>query len=512
MAAMTKKTRWTGAALLVGLALTAGPAAGQGRVSARAGQATAQAKAVAAQAGVLAEQGRLIAAQALAAVAPLQAALAGVPTVPMIGARSVRASAQRGVTAPEPWIQEDPGTKAYQAAREALNARRYEEAARAFAELRSRYPQSGYVADAYYYEAFALSRGGDRSGLQQALELLGAQKERFPRAGTVGDAEELKVRIEAQLARRGDAQAAEAIARQASGPCGPEQEVRAAALSALLNMNADAAMPILREVLQSRDACSAELRRQAVFLISQKMSDESVDILLDLAHRNPDPDPEVREQAVFWLSQVRTDEALVALESILRESDDPELQEQAIFAVSQHASDRAIQLLKAYAERPDATREMREQAIFWIGQNPRAGGTRYLIELYAKLDDAELKERAIFSISQGNSAESRAWLVGRAKDTYEDVEVRKNALFWAGQTGGFTVAELKELYGTMSDVEMKEQLIFVASQRNETAAVDFLMDVARTEQEPELRERAIFWIGQSKDPRVAEFLLSLIRR
>jgi HEAT repeat protein len=418
------------------------------------------------------------------------------------------------VTAPEPWLQEDPGAKAYAAAREALNARKYREAAAAFADLRRRHPQSGYVADSFYYQAFALSRVGDRGGLQQAVELLDVQGERFPQAGTRSDARELRVRIEAQLARRGDANAAAAIARQASDPCDEgEGGVRAAALSALLNMNAEAAIPILKEVLQNREggACSAELRRQAVFLLSQKMTDESVSILLDLAHRDPDPDPEVREQAVFWLSQVKSDEALQALESILRESTDPEIQEKAVFAISQHGSARSVEILRQYAERADAPREIRENAIFWIGQNPRAGGTRYLMELYGRLTDPDLKERAIFGIAQGNSEESRRWLVARAQDRNETIDLRKNALFWAGQTGGLTTDELRGLYGSLADMEMKEQVIFVASQRNESGAVDFLMEVARTETDQELKKKAVFWLGQSKDPRVPEFLLSLIR-
>jgi HEAT repeat protein len=417
------------------------------------------------------------------------------------------------VTAPAPWIQEDPGAKAYQAAREALNARRYREAAAAFAELRRQHPQSGYAADSYYYQAFALSRVGDREGLQQAVELLSVQGETYPRAGTRGDAQELRVRIEAQLARRGDANAAASIARQAADPCTDEEGgVRAAALSALLNMNADAAIPILKEVLQSREGgCSAELRRQAVFLLSQKMTDESVSILLDLAHRNPDPDPEVREQAVFWLSQVDSDEALDALQAILRESKDPEIQERAVFAISQHGSARAMEVLRQYAERADAPVELRENAIFWIGQNAGAAGTRYLMELYGRLSDPDLKERTVFAIAQGEDADARRWLVARAQDRNESVEVRKNALFWAGQTGGLTAADLEGLYASLTDTEMKEQVIFVASQRKETGAVDFLMEVARTEPDRDLKERAIFWLGESKDPRVAEFLLSLIR-
>ncbi len=444
----------------------------------------------------------------------------------LAGQRAVRPAAQvtaaapapeaSRAMAPAPWIQEDPGARAYAAAREALNARRYEEAARLFAELRRRYPSSGYVADSYYYEAFARSRDDARTSLQRALELLAEQREKLSQqqVATARDAEQLQVRIEAQLARRGDAQAAEAIARQAAGAstCGPEQEVRLAALGALLNMNAEQALPILKDVLKARDECSAELRKRAVFLISQKLDEESVGILLDLAHRNPDPDPEVREQAVFWLSQVRSEEALKALESILQESGDPKLQERAVFALSQQGSPRAAEILAQVARRPDASRQMREQAIFWIGQNPSAGGVKALLALYPTLNDAELKERAVFAISQTNTAEARQWLLERLRDASETLEVRKMALFWLGQSQGLSLAELQGIYGSLSDPEMKEQAVFVASQRSGPAAVDFLMEVARTEKDPKLRERAIFWLGQSKDPRVAEFLLSLIRR
>ena len=285
-----------------------------------------------------------------------------------------------------------------------------------------------------------------------------------------------------------------------------------AALSALLNMNAEQAVPIVQEVLRSRDECSVELRRRAVFLIAQHMTDESVDILLDLAHRDPDPDPEVREQAVFWLHQVQTPEALDALESILLESEDAELQERAIFAISQRSGDeRAAEILKSYAERSDVPRELRENAIFWISQNPAAGGAEYLMDLYARLEDDELKERAIFGIAQTSSDEGRRWLLERARDTRESIELRKNALFWVGQMGGLRGADLQDLYASVADMEMKEQVIFVASQMGETEAVDFLMDIARTERVDELRKRAMFWLGQSNDPRVAEFLLSIIR-
>jgi hypothetical protein len=59
---------------------------------------------------------------------------------------------------------------------------------------------------------------------------------------------------------------------------------------------------------------------------------------------------------------------------------------------------------------------------------------------------------------------------------------------------------------------MKDQLIFVYSQRDEKAAVDKLFEIARTETDRELKKKAIFWLGQSDDPRVPAFLERLLEK
>jgi hypothetical protein len=97
-----------------------------------------------------------------------------------------------------------------------------------------------------------------------------------------------------------------------------------------------------------------------------------------------------------------------------------------------------------------------------------------------------------------------------ALDQKEDIEMRKKALFWAGQNRSTSMADLATLYDRMNDREIKEQLIFVYSQRREAAAVDKLMDIARNEKDRELRKKAVFWLSQSRDPRVAKFLEDLI--
>src|SRR6185503_11942171 len=245
----------------------------------------------------------------------------------------------------------------------------------------------------------------------------------------------------------------------------------------------------------------------AVFIVSQQEGRDAEQILLDAA-RN-DPDQEVREQAVWWLSQVDSPGAVTALDSILRSAKDPALQEKAIFALSQQDAPKARQALRDFALRSGVSDELREKAIFWIGQGNDPDRLSFLKTLYAELKSPALRDKILFSISQIEGRESSQWLLGVAGDVNENIELRKKALFWVGQSN-YPISELSTLYDRMPNREMKEQLIFVYSQRNERAAVDRLMSIAKNEPDKELKKKAIFWLSQSNDSRVAEFLASLL--
>src|SRR5437868_6997785 len=59
---------------------------------------------------------------------------------------------------PEPWAKDDPADSLYSLARSALSRGDYKRAAEVFHRLVERYPQSKYVNQARYYEAFSLYR------------------------------------------------------------------------------------------------------------------------------------------------------------------------------------------------------------------------------------------------------------------------------------------------------------------------------------------------------------------
>ena len=469
-----------------------------------------------------------------------------------------------GITAREQWFVDDPADSLYRAARETMNKGDFRRAATMFRQVVDRYPKSAYVADALYYQAFSLARLGTERELRQALTVLEEQQRRFPDAASRGDAGALATRIRGALAQRGDPEAvrrliedakgdpdtanptadaekadrdaektnreAEKMSRDAEkagrdadkgsrnaksrlGSCSndedDESDMRIAALNALMQMDSDRAMPILKQVLARRDACSEVLRRKAVFLVAQKQTSESADLLINVA-RN-DPDPEVRQQAVFWLSEVRSDRAIAALDSLLRESKDPELQEKAIFAISNTNTARGGEILRKFAE-SSAPEELRSKAVFWLGQSTRSNpeNAAFLRGLFDRTTSEEIQGAIVQAIAEGSSDENTRWLLSEVLNTKQSVETRKKALFWAGQQRRFDVNLLLPLYEKLTDQDLKEHYIFVLAERRESSATDKLIDIAKHDKNIEMRKKALFWLAQKNDPRVKQLLMEII--
>jgi HEAT repeat protein len=427
---------------------------------------------------------------------------------------------------PVAWRADDPADSLYRAAREQLNRGDYRSAAQTFARIVERYPQSAYAADALYWEAYARYSLGEKGDLRAALAALDSQRTRFPKASTRGDADALAVRVRGALARLGDGDAAASIATQASAqprPCTArgdnadednDDDLRIAALNSLLQMNAEQAMPILRQVLAKRDACSASLRAKAVFLVSQKRTPDTEDMLLDVV-RN-DPSAGVRKKGVFWLGQVHSDRAAQALEKLLTSSStSEELREETVFALMQQRTERGEAAVRAVAQDAQAPASLREKAVFWIGQNRSAANASFLRGLFTRLAgttgerNEAVAQKILFSLSQMRGEGNDRWLMEVAADPRYTVETRKQAIFSAGQIGVPT-SELSALYGRLNDREIKAQLIWVLSDRHDTAAMDRLIEIAKRDPDPEMRKKAIFWLGQSHDPRVKQLLLDII--
>jgi len=194
---------------------------------------------------------------------------------------------------------------------------------------------------------------------------------------------------------------------------------------------------------------------------------------------------------------------------IMRESNDEQILEKVVYALSQHESSRAMSAVRELVTRTDVSRGVRRQAIYWLGTEGSAADVSTLRALYSQLDDREMRKQIIFVVAEAGGQENRDWLLALATNEDEELELRKNAMYWIGESGA-SVAQLIRLYDQMHDREMRETLIWVLAENGDNMAIDKLLDIARNDSSVELREKAIFWLGESEDPRAIDFLIELI--
>ena len=62
------------------------------------------------------------------------------------------------------------------------------------------------------------------------------------------------------------------------------------------------------------------------------------------------------------------------------------------------------------------------------------------------------------------------------------------------------------------DREVQKQVVFALSQRPRDEGIPILIRVARTHRDPEVRRNAVFWLGQSNDPRAIALFEELLTK
>jgi hypothetical protein len=161
---------------------------------------------------------------------------------------------------------------------------------------------------------------------------------------------------------------------------------------------------------------------------------------------------------------------------------------------------------------PDVPEEVKKEAVFVIGQHDDTDDQAFLRAQFDKLPSDELKDRVLMGVAQHGGSDGTQWLLSVVRDSSRSVEVRKKALFWAGQGGeeNTPTSRLADLYPRLHDRALQEHLIFVLSQRDDSTATAKLMDIAQNDSSHELRKRAMFWLGQKHDPRVTAFLTRIL--
>lgn len=318
-----------------------------------------------------------------------------------------------------------------------------------------------------------------------------------------------------------------------------DDETSEAALFALSNSRGEAATRILLEV--ARSASNTEMRGQAIHWLGQKNRDDILDELSKIY--DTEKNQEVKARVLHAYSQMRTLRARQKLLDVARNaSSDRDLRGQAIHWLGEFNDDSILdELMRIYeVERNEDVRkqilhslsqmnsprayqklleiarsggdaELRRSAIFWLGQKNNEAVIQELAKIYDAERSTEIRASILHAYSQTNLPLAQEKLIAVARSG-DDVELRGTAIHWLGQKNSDdSVGTLIQIYDAEKNTDIKSQILHALSQSRQKRALRKLMDVARSDPLMELRRAAIHWLGQSNDPEALKFLEEILK-
>lgn len=251
-----------------------------------------------------------------------------------------------------------------------------------------------------------------------------------------------------------------------------------------------------------------DTRRQAVQWVGQLGAASDAPALATFARGAPD----VASAALAALATLEDGAGVPALIELARTGDD-DVRHNAVFWLGQSGDARAIRTLHGVIEDQRETERVRRNAIFALshGDGVASSEFAYLRGIFPTLESTRLKESVIQGIAEEGTTGGR-WLLERARDPRESTGIRRSALFWAGQRDATPTRELVAVYHDLDDSNLREHAIFVLSQRDDDAALDALMQIARSDPDRRMRGKALFWLAQKKDDRVTKLISDLLAK
>jgi hypothetical protein len=148
----------------------------------------------------------------------------------------------------------------------------------------------------------------------------------------------------------------------------------------------------------------------------------------------------------------------------------------------------------------------------WITGVPSAQSAAFLLRVIHEDGANRVVNGAILALSMHDDPAALDALVQLARSDASP-HVREQALFWLAQRAGARASTtITDAILNDPDTNVKKRAVFALSQLPKDEGVPKLIEVARTQRNPEVRKQAFFWLGQSKDPRALAFIEEVLTK
>ena len=373
---------------------------------------------------------------------------------------------------------DDRADDLYERARDLIEEGKFE---RAIGDLDRVIELKSIRADgALYWKAYSLNKLGRKA---DALGAISDLQQKFKDSRWAKDSKALEIEV-----------------RQSSGqPVTPEsqndEELKLIALRALMNSDAERAMPIIEQMLAGPN--SPKVKDRALFVLSQSNSSRAREIIANVAKGASNPDLQLR--AIKYLGIMGGNDNRQILADVYRASNDPAVK-RAIIRSFMVSGDRARLLGLAKGE---TNADLRGDAVQQLGV---MGAHAELADLYSTETSVDVKKKIIQAMFVGGNADKLLELAKSEKDpTLRRTAMRNLGLMGASRTGD----AIKAIYQSDTSPEIRKEAINALFLQNNGR---ILVELARAEKDPAMKKEMVSKMsnmGKSKE--VTDYLLELLK-
>lgn len=212
----------------------------------------------------------------------------------------------------------------------------------------------------------------------------------------------------------------------------------------------------------------------------------------------------------IWLNGVSSPDSIRFLESITQ-SDNQQVANGAVAAIALHAqgaADSALEELAA-ANQPE---KLRRQAIFWLGSARGRKGFVIVGGIARKDASDRIREHAVFALWLSKEPEAPRTLAAIAHSDSEPRVRGQALFWLAQRAERkLAESAIGDAIANDPETAVKKKAVFALTQMPNGEGIPLLIQIARTNRNLEVRKQAMFWLGQSQDPRALGFIEDVLK-
>lgn len=212
------------------------------------------------------------------------------------------------------------------------------------------------------------------------------------------------------------------------------------------------------------------------------------------------------------LEGVKPEESVRYLRDLARSdrSSEAKIAEDAVDSLGMHRNATALDALADFAASAGYHKDVREQALYWLGSTRGRPGYEVVARVLRDEKDDDLREEALFALSESPVPEAGETLVQAARADRSS-EIRSEALFWLAESDHpKAAATILEAVAKDPDPEVREEAVFALSELPGGKGVPLLIQLGRESKDREVRKQALFWLAESDDPAAMKFLEKML--